>query len=61
MKKEKYCIFHIPNYIPQNERSGSQIRPRKMLEAFKNNGYNVDVIMGYGKERKTQIENIKRK
>ncbi len=61
MKKEKYCIFHIPNYIPQNERSGSQIRPRKMLEAFKNNGYNVDIIMGYGKERKKQIENIKKK
>lgn len=41
--------------------SGSNIRPRKMLEAFGQNGYEVDVVMGYGKERKRRIQEIKKK
>ncbi|MBS6519618.1 MAG: glycosyltransferase [Clostridiales bacterium] len=41
--------------------SGSNIRPRKMLDAFKDNGYEVDVVMGDGKARKEQIREIKQK
>lgn len=55
----KRIIFHIPNQINKNLASGSQIRPVKMLEAFKNVGYHVDVVMGRVKERKQQISNIK--
>lgn len=55
----KCCIFHIPNKIDRNKSSGSQIRPLKMLGAFQNIGYEVDVVMGYGKERKRQVEKIK--
>lgn len=56
----KKMIFHIPVQIDENDPSGSQIRPLQMIEAFKNIGYSVDVIMGYGKERKQQIEKIQK-
>lgn len=59
MCEEKWCIFHVPNYIDFNAKSGSQVRPLKMIEAFRSIGYNVDVVMGYGKERKAEIERIK--
>ncbi|EES90549.1 glycosyltransferase family 1 protein [Clostridium botulinum] len=55
----KKCIFHIPYKVSPDIVSGSHIRPLKMLNAFKNIGYDVDVIMGYGQERQKAIENIK--
>lgn len=59
MNKEHKCIFHIPNHLDENGSSGSQVRPRKMLQALENIGYKVDVVMGYGSERKSQIDKIK--
>ncbi len=56
----KRIIFHIPNKIDENLASGSQIRPMRMLQAFKNIGYEVDVVMGYVKERKEQIKKIRK-
>ncbi len=56
----KKIIFHIPLQIDTNYPSGSQIRPLRMIDAFKNIGYDVDVVMGYGRERKQQIERIKK-
>lgn len=61
MSVEKWCIFHVPYYIDPVAKSGSQVRPPKMIEAFKAIGYNVDVVMGYGKVRKSQINKIKAK
>ena len=58
--KEKRCIFHIPNYIDKTSKSGSSVRPQMMIKAFEEIGYHVDYVMGYGKERKSQIEKIKR-
>ncbi len=52
-------IFHVPYFVDKNRKSGSHIRPFKMLEGFRNIGYHVDVVMGYGKERKRSIDNIK--
>lgn len=52
-------IFHVPYFVDKNRKSGSHIRPFKMIEGFKNIGYNVDIIMGYGKERKRSIDSIK--
>ena len=52
-------IFHIPMQIDVNLHSGSQIRPQKMIQAFKNIGYDVDIVMGYIKDRKEQIRKIK--
>ena len=42
-----------------NRASGSQIRPLKILQAFKNLNYEVDIVMGDVKERKNQIKQIK--
>ena len=58
--REKRCIFHIPNHLEESGVSGSQIRPKKMIQAFRNVGYQVDVVMGYAEQRKTEIENIKK-
>jgi glycosyltransferase involved in cell wall biosynthesis len=55
------CIFHIPFKIDEDWPSASQIRPIRMLNAFKSIGYNVDIVMGYGKERKNNIQKIKDK
>ncbi len=55
---EKRCIFHVPNYLPAVGASGSGIRPWKMLNAFKELGYHVDYVMGYGRQRKAQIKEI---
>lgn len=55
----KNCIFHIPSYLDSNLHSGSQIRPLKMINAFKNIGYNVDIVEGYGRLRKEKISKIK--
>ena len=55
----KRMIFHIPMKIDRNRASASQIRPMKMIEAFKECGYEVAVVEGYGKERKRQIKEIK--
>lgn len=55
----KKMIFHIPMKIDRNRFSASQIRPLKMISAFKEMGYEVDIVEGYGKERKLQIRKIK--
>lgn len=56
---KKKCIFHIPFKIDKNYAAASQIRPMKMIQAFKDIGYDVDVVSGYGKERKEKIKVIK--
>lgn len=55
----KKCIFHIPYSIDKKIFSGSYLRPAKMLEAFESIGYEVHSVMGYGEERKKQIQRIK--
>lgn len=57
----KRIIFHIPFKINPTKPSGTNIRPLKMLEAFRSIGYEVDAIMGSAKERKKQIIGIKSK
>lgn len=54
-------IFHYPLPLNPNATSASGIRPLKMLDAFKSLGYHVDIIVGYSKERKRAINNIKDK
>lgn len=58
---EKRCIMHVPNYIDRQGRSGSSIRPLKMKQAFEANGYEVEFISGYGRERKQKIDQLKKK
>ncbi|WP_061993918.1 glycosyltransferase [Clostridium sp. ATCC 25772] len=56
---QKKCIVHLPFYINTEHPSGSQIRPVKIINAFKEIGYDVEIISGYGKERKTKISIVK--
>lgn len=52
-------IFHLPMKIDKKHASASQIRPIKLIKAFKECGYEVDVVEGYGADRKKQIAVIK--
>lgn len=56
---KKKCIFHIPIKIDSSMKSGSSIRPIKMIKAFERQGYEVEKIMGYGRERKKKIIELK--
>lgn len=58
--ENKRCIFHIPNHIDMTSKSGSSVRPQKMIQAFRDIGYDVDYVMGYGSERKAAIRTIKK-
>lgn len=53
-------IYHIPLKIDFNRFSASHIRPIKMLEAFRQLGYEVDLVEGYARERSIAIKRIKR-
>ncbi len=57
---KKKCIFHIPNALDEKLASASQIRPKKMKEAFEHIGYDVDVVWGTAKERAKAISKIKK-
>jgi hypothetical protein len=57
----KKAIVHLPFKIITSYASGSQIRPQRMIQALKSCGVEVDVIEGYGKQRKAQIRAIKQK
>ena len=55
------CIFHMPLPLDKKSKSASGIRPCKMLQAFKDIGYDVYAITGYAKERKAAIKTLKKK
>ncbi|MDO5689625.1 MAG: glycosyltransferase [Tissierellia bacterium] len=52
-------IFHVPNEFREDIKSASHIRPGKMIQAFQNIGYEVDVVMGNAAARKEKIQRIK--
>jgi glycosyltransferase involved in cell wall biosynthesis len=52
-------IYHHPLLLPQEGRSGSMVRICRMIDAFRNIGYNVHIVAGYARERKEAIEKIK--
>ena len=56
-----HIIFHIPKHIDRTDASASEIRPSRLIRTFKELGYVVDVVEGYGRERKAQISAIKKK
>ncbi|MGK9126740.1 glycosyltransferase [Olivibacter sp. SA151] len=55
----KRMIFHIPFEPNVEQASASQLRPIKMIEAFRNVGYDVTVVSGYGDKRAHIIMEIK--
>lgn len=53
------CIFHFPNVLRTKSVSGSQVRPKAMINAFMNLGYSVDIVAGSAPLRRQKIEWIK--
>ena len=61
MSNQKRCIYHYPNPIAETPGIGSALRPKRMLEALCDIGYEVEVVTGYSQERKEKIATVRRK
>ena len=55
-----HIIFHHPLPLDPDAKSASGIRPQRMLQAFKDLGYKVDIVSGYAVERNEAIKKIKK-
>jgi len=61
MDKVRRCIFHVPYEPNPSERpSGTNVRPGKMLQGFKDAGFEVFEIIGDSRMRKRAIAEAKR-
>lgn len=52
-------IFHAPFALHTGSAVGSDIRPVKMLEAFRSLGYEVDVVAGQARERRAGMASVR--
>lgn len=55
----KKCIFHMPQMIDETSKSGSSVHPINMIQGFRDIGFEVVCVIGYGQERKKRILEIK--
>lgn len=55
----KAMIFHCPFPVQEQGKSGSQVRPFQMLQAFQAIGYEVEAVVGYEQQRAQVIDKIK--
>ena len=51
-------IFHHPLPLDNKTKSGSGVRPIKMLNAFNELGFEIDLVTGYSNERKKKIDSV---
>lgn len=56
----KRCIFYLPYELVEHGMGARMMRPRKMIQAFRDIGYEVFVIQGFSKERRNQIAKLKK-
>ena len=56
----KRCIFYLPYKLEEHGKGARMMRPRKMIQAFREIGYDVFVIEGYSRARKRQIRQLKK-
>ena len=54
----KSVIFHHPGPLFDEPRSGSQVRPFRMLQAMRQMGYEVENVSGPGKTRSAHIRKL---
>ena len=59
MNERKNCIFYLPYPLEKTGNRARQLRPRKMLYAFRELGYSVFLIQGYSAKRKRRIRKLK--
>ena len=57
----KNCIVYIPYKLDPTAARARMVRPRKMIQAFEDNGYQPFVISGHTDERKARIKEVKQK
>ena len=57
----KKCIFYLPYKLDEKGRGARMLRPKKMIQAFKDIGYDVFVIEGLSTERRALIREIRRR
>lgn len=53
-------LFHHPYPLVETPRAGSEIRPRRMIEAFRALGFEVIEVAGYSNERAPLMRSISR-
>lgn len=56
----KRCIYHYMAPLQEKAGVGSGVRPFQMMNAFRELGYEVEVVAGYSKQRKAKIKEIKK-
>ena len=54
-------VYYYPSLLNSNSNVASGIRPVKMLQAFQQLGYDVDIVSGFSRERREKIKNIIKK
>ena len=57
---ERRMVFHHPHPLVENGAYGSQVRPSRMVAAFRNAGYRVEAVAGAARQRKAAIERLRR-
>ena len=57
----KKCIFYLPYKLDEDAMGARMMRPRKMIQAFTDIGYEVAIITGTSLERRPLIRKIKNK
>lgn len=55
----KKCLFYLPYHLEEHGTGARMIRPRKMIHAFREIGYEVFVIEGTSSDRKRLIKEAK--
>lgn len=57
----KRCIFYLPYKLDEQGMGARMLRPRKMIKAFEDIGYDVFVITGVSSSRRVLIKELKQK
>lgn len=57
---ERHMVFHHPLPLAHKPQAGSEVRPIRMVEAFKKLGFTVELVTGYARERRAAIRRIQR-
>jgi glycosyltransferase involved in cell wall biosynthesis len=53
----RVILYHAQPLADRPEK-GSEVRPVRMFDAFRRCGFKVDLVTGYGKQRRQQMEDI---
>jgi len=61
MTNARRLILHRTRAIDDEAKSGSGLRPAKLLRAFRQLGYEVDVVAGTARVRKQAMQEVKRR